>query len=274
MENDKLHLKPQWNAVGKIILSPGASFLIVLISSLILIIYFAEAKINSGILTLLVVVLSLLSGLLGGFITKRISNLSKEQSLRDRGYASIRNLNLLLSHIFSIKKRVGTYIRSLNHEEFNYELLRSHFEEISEKCNNLFEDVANAIENWQDVISEANLRMQISTVFELKKEIEQRLGDLTELRKLSDRMDKEMNENDRGRLKLTLEKMEVTLVKLEDELKKQESKVLIDKQLYVFEDGRLFFAESTKNESLEERIRQFKPNNLMIKTGLEDVKIP
>jgi hypothetical protein len=247
MDTNKVSLKSSWNLVGKIILTPSALLLLIMMTALIAVIFFAGSGINPVLTIMLLIMNAMIAGLFGGVISNKWFELNKHQFIKERGYTTIRDINLLLSHIFSIKKRVNIYVKRLNREEFNYDLLKSHFEEVMEKCNNLFEDTVNAIENWQDIIPEANIKTQISKVYELKKELTTRLGDLNDLRKLGDKMDKEVSEAERGKLRITIERIEETLLKLETELKDEESKVLIDNQFYTFEEGKLRFADTYKS---------------------------
>lgn len=279
MENIKNSLKSNWAILGRIILNPEALFLILTIGGLIALTYFSNLRNSPLILTIIIMVISLLSSLLGGFFMKKWGDLYKTRMLIARGYTTIRNINLLLSHIFSIKKRVSLYIRRLNREELNYDLLRSHFEEVAERCNNLFEDAVNTIENWQDVIPEANLKQQIAQVANIQKELNNRLDDLKDLRKLGDKMDKEMSETDRGKLKMTIDKVETTLYQLQEELKNEEHKVLIDKQFYAYEDGKLSFSDYNKVEKWEEskweeKFKNLKSSaNFVVNQDKEDIKL-
>lgn len=279
MENIKNSLKSNWAILGRIILNPEALFLILTIGGLIALTYFSNLRNSPLILTIIIMVISLLSSLLGGFFMKKWGDLYKTRMLIARGYTTIRNINLLLSHIFSIKKRVSLYICRLNREELNYDLLRSHFEEVAERCNNLFEDAVNTIENWQDVIPEANLKQQIAQVANIQKELNNRLDDLKDLRKLGDKMDKEMSETDRGKLKMTIDKVETTLYQLQEELKNEEHKVLIDKQFYAYEDGKLSFSDYNKVEKWEEskweeKFKNLKSSaNFVVNQDKEDIKL-
>ena len=275
MTMDTRHsLKNNWKILGTILLSPDILLLMVVNLALIIITYFNHTKVDTHIMTLVVVVISLVSMAFGFFASKRKSDLFQKELMRERGYATIRSMNLLLSHIFSVKKRVSQYMRRLNREDYNYDLMRANFEEIIEGCNNLFEDVMNSIEYWQDLIPEANLKAQISSVSHLRNEIFQRMNDLKELRKLSEKIDKDMSMDDQGRVKMTIQQLEMTLTKLETELKTEEGKVLIDKQLYQYQEGKVIFSENSEMDLINENLRNFKPKSLISHKDKVDIKLP
>ncbi|NJO03579.1 MAG: hypothetical protein HC880_19550 [Bacteroidia bacterium] len=277
MENIKITLKQNWTVLGKIILNPEALFLMLIVIGLIMLSYFSLEGQQAIIAVILALILAVLSGMLGGFIMKKWMDMKNEEALRSRGYHIIRNLNMLIAYAFSMKKRVITYINRLKREEFNYDLIRSHFEEVAERCDNMFKDLINAIESWQDVIPEANLKQQIATVHSLQREISERVEDLRDLRKLSDKMDKDMSESDRGKLRLSIERIEVTLLELENRFKNEENKVLIDKQFYVYEEGKLFFSDFNRAdkgwEQGEEKPKNFKNGSARLNPERESLEI-
>ena len=242
MEKSKDSLSNNWSILGRILVSPEVLFLIILVISVIAVTFLMFTSINAAISAVLIVVVALLAGLLGGLISRKWARVHEISTLRHRGFNTIRNVNLLLSHIFSIKKRIHIYSRRLNQENINYELLQSHFEEITEKCDNLFEDAIISVEDWQDVITEANLKKQIGLVHNLCMEVAKRNNDLRDMRRLSEKMDKDVSEADRAELRITMDKMEKNLHLLEKEYKSEEEKILIDKQFFRFEDGKLFFS--------------------------------
>lgn len=274
MDDTKNTVKNNWKALGVILLSPEILLLMLVNLALITVTFFTHQKMESYILTLIIAVIALVSVALGSFTTQRRFDLYQKDQLRARGYQAIRGMNLLLSHIFSLKKRVNVSMRRLNREEYSYELMRAYFEEIIESCNNLFEDIVNSIENWQDLIPEANLRTQVAAVNQLKNEIYQRINDLKELRKLSEKIDKDMSIDDQGRIKMTIQQLEMTLTKLESELKNEESKVLIDSQLYSYQEGKLVFSENYDSDLIQENLRNFKPKNFLTKKEKIDIKLP
>ena len=252
MDKSKDSVTNNWSILGRILVSPEVLFLILLVISVITVTFLMFTSINAAISAVLILIVSLLAGLLGGIISRKWVRVHEIYTLRSRGFNTIRNVNLLLSHIFSVKKRIHIYSRRLNKESINFELLQSYFEEITEKCDNLFEDAVISVEDWQDVITEANLKKQIGLVHNLCAEVNKRSNDLRDMRRLSEKMDKDVSEADRAELRITMDKMEKNLHLLEKEYKSEEEKILIDKQFFRFEDGKLFFSNIFGFENQED----------------------
>ena len=249
MENTKSYLKNHWGVLARIILTPETLFLNMLILAMITSTYFISLSGNALVLVLVVSVLALLSGLLGSYLTSAKAKVIQKEVVRERGYITIRSLNLLLSHIHSIKKRMNVYMQEFNNQDINHDLLRSHFGEIVEKCNNLFEDAVNSIESWQDVIPEANLRNQIRKVSNLKAEMAQCINDLKELQILNSKVGKDVNVYEQGRLSMSIEDMDKKLTNLRELLLKEEDNLLIDHHLYEFEEGKISFSDTINFQS-------------------------
>lgn len=181
MKDNLKSLKNRWLAFFKIIGDPWV--IILFIGVILLIISSSFLTISESIKNILVVIISIVSSLLGGIFAKRWSDLNEENILIARGNSAIRNLKLLLLNIGQIEKRVSVYISRLKKENNEYELTKTYLEEIIEKCNILEEEVINSIENWTDIIPEANLKTQIGIVTELKSEIDRLSQQITELNK-------------------------------------------------------------------------------------------
>ena len=129
MDNTKNYLKNHWGVLARIVLTPETLFLNMLILAMITSTYFISLSGNALVLVLVVSVLALLSGLLGSYLTSSKAKVIQKEVVRERGYITIRSLNLLLSHIHSIKKRMNVYMQEFNNQEISHDLLRSHFGE-------------------------------------------------------------------------------------------------------------------------------------------------
>lgn len=239
----KSSVQNKWGVLGKIILSPELILIGIILGGIITSTYLFDATLDAQMHLLLTGVITVFAGLFGGLLTKKKADLVLTQSIQERGYASIRDLNHMLTSIFSLKKRVGLFTYRMYSEGQEDELTLARFEELREKCNGIFDQVMSVAENWQDVIPEANFKAQVSKVYHLEQDIKKRMLDLQDLRNLSDKMDKETSQMERGKMQMTIEKMKANLANLEEELAKEKNKVLLDKQLYQIEDGEVIFPE-------------------------------
>ena len=96
MGNKKEGLKEKWISFFKIIFDPSAvtSYAIIL-----LLVYFYSNTTDNFVKTLLTVLFSVISGLLGGILTKRWSEINEEKVIYARAISAIRSLKLLLQQI-------------------------------------------------------------------------------------------------------------------------------------------------------------------------------
>ncbi len=170
------NIKRQWSSFFVIILHP--LILVLLFSCYILFSFSSQPQITNGdntetgikLYQLSVLVLSVLTGIIGGIITKKWDELKGGGILVTRGKSAIRGLKLLLNNISAFERRVKIYLRKLSDDNENYDLILSNYEEMIDKCNSLQEEAVNAIEEWQDIIPEANIKTQIGQISSLKRD--------------------------------------------------------------------------------------------------------
>ena len=119
-----------------------------------------------NIITLLTVLISLFSGIAGSVLTKNIISINGEDALRARGKVSIRSLKLILGNLYSFGKRINTQ-KDNNQNVFS-------IQDIYERITILEEEVLSSIENWTDIIPEADMKTQIGIITELQKIVEEK----------------------------------------------------------------------------------------------------
>jgi len=216
---EKISLKEKWYHFFNIILDPWIIILIVLTFFFILSSNFITQEPQKTIFS---IILSLISGILGGVFAKKWSDIFEGKLIITRGISAIRSLKLLLLNISAIENRVFIYIKQLDKETINHEMIKTNFEEIIEKCNILEEEGLNAIENWTDIIPEANIKTQIGIISDLKKngcELMLQIENLNkELKK-----NKELNEKEKKELTTEIRKKTEDLKKLNKQLNHKET---------------------------------------------------
>jgi hypothetical protein len=156
------NLGKDWVAFIRIILSP---MILLLVVSVIALLYYrstipASSNLPPLMDAIITIIISIFSGLAGGLIASKWLQFSESNILTTRGKSAIRGLDLLLSSVSTMERRVASYLQDLDLS--NKPVLTS-YEEIIVRCNSLKEEAINAIEEWQDIIPEAaNLKSQIS----------------------------------------------------------------------------------------------------------------
>jgi len=190
----------KWAIFFAIILDP---IILILLLGVLFLIWLSQGDgQNKLLMNILVVIISITSGVLGGLISSRWSEITETKLIRTRGKLAIRNLGLLLLNLRSLEKRVSFYLKKLGDETEGNKLIKNYLEETVEKCNVLEEEVINSIENWKDIIPEADLTTQIGVISELK-ETQSNLA--AELNNLNDKLEKTEEQSIEQRRELTKE---------------------------------------------------------------------
>lgn len=219
---NKQTLKEKWAIFFNVILDPWV--IIVLISTVAFIYYSTQTE-DKKLLAIITLIISLVSGLLGGIIANRWAQMTELKVLVARGKSAIRSLKLILLNISNIEKRTKEYIASIDKENKEHKLITSNFEEVIEKCNILEEEIISSIENWTDIIPEvANLKTQIGLVSEMKLRQNEIQGDISALNKKIETVTEEGSKQ-KDELQKRLSEKESDLSKTRQKLREAESKI-------------------------------------------------
>lgn len=221
-------LRWRWATFAGVVFSPAVSILIV---ATVVLIYFSlntpKGTVSSGIEAVITVIISIFSGLAGAFISKRWSEINEGSILVTRGKSAIRGLKLLLLNTSAIEQRIKVFLNHLSSARTQsgdqHDIIKVSYEELVERCNSLQEEAINAIEEWQDIIPEANIKTQIGILTDLKV---QQLSLEQQISKSQDELaeTRAQSEDDRERLTNQLKKKEGELreVKSKFQQKKHE----------------------------------------------------
>jgi hypothetical protein len=137
---------------------------------------------NQIVNTTFTVLIALLSGITGGLISVRLEQLTEESLLAARGKSAIRSLKLLLQDISSIEKRLSTHKQHINRNTPEFNRIINSYDEIIDRCLRLQEHALNSIENWTDIVPEANVVSQIGVITSLTESIKKSEAELQDLR--------------------------------------------------------------------------------------------
>lgn len=170
--------------------------------------------------TILSVMIAVSSGLLGGIIANKWSALNDESVLSARGRSAVRSLKLLLMNITAIERRVIEYTHRTKNNPSQTETSVLYLEEIAVKCRTLQEEVINSIENWTDIVPEANITTQIGIITELHDTIRVKEE---EKRRLEDNLEEagKQSAEEAEKLRLALQQKEQELIQTWAELRRQ-----------------------------------------------------
>lgn len=171
---------------------------------------------------------SLFSGVLGGIVVKRLDIITEEKLIIARGNSACRSLQLLLSSVISLERRVRLYLQRYNNQEYNKrinsEVINTYFEEVVEECVSLEEKVINLIEYWTDILPNVEIKSDLNLIKEMKIEYYDKSAQLEqvnkELREIKNKSDEEISELNKGRINITEE-----LSRIKKELLKKSAQI-------------------------------------------------
>lgn len=214
-------LKSKWYQFLFILFDPW--ILLFLIGTVVLFLIKPDKSGGSSETTIVIitVLISISSAILGARISKQWVDISEGSVLKTKGQSAVRSLKLLLNSIISMDRRIKYYFQLNADSSLDIDNLKLVFSDIEERCNLLEEETINSIENWTDIVPDADIKTHIGIISDLKLKLENTLIELEGLKNERDEIkDKTQDEKIKFE-KIFLEKEKET-VKLREELKKKE----------------------------------------------------
>ncbi len=215
------NLGKRWEVFLSILFDPWTIMLIICVSVLF---SYSIGETNQTIASLLFVLITAASTILGGRVTKHWVEITEGGIVVARGKSAVRSLKLLLRNISALEQRVSRFGVLSNESEINAEVTKRNYEEIQGTCNILEEEAVNSIENWTDIVPEADIKTQIGLITELKQSLQLKEDDLNLLNnELSNAKGK--SEDEKKRLESEVIKKEAQVDYLEREIIKKKVKL-------------------------------------------------
>jgi|GEM_PF-815913 len=215
-------LKNKWSNFMKVVFDPWVLCLLIITGVFV---YFSGEVDNKSFIPLITLIISLVSGLLGGIIANRWAQMTELKVLVARGKSAVRSLKLVLLNISNVEKRTKEYINSIDNKNIEYKLIISNFEEVIEKCNILEEEIISSIENWTDIIPEVeDFKTQIGLISNMKTKQAELEIDILNLTHQITNVETEGTKQNEELQKMLADK-ETDLIKTKKKLKEAESKV-------------------------------------------------
>lgn len=215
-------LASQWAVFYEISLSPSVLLLVLAGAGLVYIAEFGntETSLPVAVRVSVTLIVSVLASVIGALVWKRWNDSAEAGVLVTRGKSAVRGLRLLLQSIAAAEARVLRLRPSPVDDPFHSERFLLICDEVLDRLNLLQEETMNAIEEWTDIIPDANIKTQIGVLTTLKKragELERQVSSLADEAKQSD--------HDREELSAELSLKEAELDKVREELTKREDAI-------------------------------------------------
>jgi hypothetical protein len=223
-------LKKQWIDFSVIIFNPLA--LIFLIATLVffLMSHFLPLETDKATSNLYTFLLSISSGITGAIISKKWSDIAEGTVLSTRGKSAVWSLKLLLNHIIQLENRIKYFYSFKDEEKKEPTIVNLNFEEAMSMCNILAGETTNSIQNWTDIVPEADVKSHNDAMNEMKAELEIKTNDLNELEVEYNEVLSESGEElvnaveEQNKLKADVQEKEKEIARLSSELRREQSK--------------------------------------------------
>lgn len=207
-------LRERWSAFLSVVLDPWNVLLTLAVGGLF---YVSLQKAEPLTSVLLFVLLTLTSAVLGGRITQQWSAVTEAGVLMARGRSAVRSLKLLLRNVAALESRVRSFRAKEDEIQKHPEVTKRNYEEAIAICSLLQEETVSSIENWTDIVPEADIKTQVGVISDLKRSIDEKESELTQLQAtLSEAKGK--SDQERGHLRELIKEKEKQIRDLEREI--------------------------------------------------------
>lgn len=169
----------RWKIFGGLVLDPWNLFTLIGLGFLLSVDSRSVNSLTNGLMSALTI---LASTVLGGRITNQWIKITEGGIVVARGKSAVRSLKLLLRSIAALESRVVRFLGNGEEIDTNPPVTRRNYEEIIETCNLLEEETVSSIENWTDIVPEADIKSQIGMISELKGTLTEKESDLSALK--------------------------------------------------------------------------------------------
>lgn len=163
--------KTRWKTIREVLFYP---WIILLFIGTLLLTSILVDQSNVIVIAVSAFLVSLFSGVLGGIVVKRLDVITEEKLIASRGSSAYSSLQLLLSNVISMERRVQQYYHRINDKEYskriNPEVINTYLEEVIGECIRLEEKVIDSMDYWTDVIPEVEIKPVLHLIRELKIE--------------------------------------------------------------------------------------------------------
>src|SRR5258708_39095705 len=123
-------LQGRWKAFWFVILDPWV--LVFFVTTFLLSAGLISGQSDKTVVATLTFLVSLFSGILGGIVAKRWDDITQEKIIETRGKLANRGLNLLLSNVIAMERRVRLYLQRYTDlgykKNVSSEVLKTYFE--------------------------------------------------------------------------------------------------------------------------------------------------
>lgn len=214
-------LKEDWKKFIQVAFNP---IIIFLTMSVIFLTYFLTQNSvkESPFQVLVSVTISVLSGVIGNRFFAKMQKYEGDAKLITRGQSAIRGLSIILSSINNFSIRIRLISERVEEESKNPRIIERNFEEFVDKCISLKEQTINAIEEWKDIVPDADISKLHQNFTKLERE---RVAAEEKIQILQNQISEAKGDVEKVKIQLSEAKKERDKVKLELEEQRLENPI-------------------------------------------------
>ncbi len=210
-----------WGHFISIVLNPLTTLLTLLGVFLGIVLVSLEDPKNAPVAAALALMIAVVSCVVGAISYNKWTQASSQKAASARGEATVRSLNLVLRNINALHGRTQQYLDRHNDEGYrksiSEEVIKTYLEEISRTLVVLQEETISSIENWADVVPEADIRSQLGMITSLTREVSLEAEELEQMKRTF-REEKTPSEEEKKELAERIRQKEANLAELRKEL--------------------------------------------------------
>jgi hypothetical protein len=162
-------LVARWRSFWIVLCDPWNAGLLMLAAIML---YFGQSKSNDSANVIAQIVLALSTGVLGGRIANELAALVGTSVIEARARVAVRSLQLLFRTTVVIDERVGKFLSASRSGSIEPAVTQRNYEEVISLCRLLQEQANSSIDNWRDVVPEAQLSSTIGEITALRDSLD------------------------------------------------------------------------------------------------------
>lgn len=178
-----------WGVFLKVILDPY-TFLLIVVGAVLG--WFGPKAVGDNYNALLQIVVAVVTGVVGARISTAMAAINQDGKLYASGRMAVRGLRLILTKTLALERRVATFVAQSQEEksaETRADVAKRNLDEVLESIRMLQSEVVGSIENWVDVVPDADVSKIFMAVGELRDQLTQKDEQLREAVKSKERLE-------------------------------------------------------------------------------------
>ncbi|HFT6976500.1 hypothetical protein I5V28_01430 [Stenotrophomonas maltophilia] len=178
-----------WRVFLKVVLDPY-TFLLIVVG--VVLGWFGPKAVGENYNALLQIVVAVVTGVVGARISTAMAAINQDGKLYASGRMAVRGLRLILTKTLALERRVATFVADSQKQqvpEVRAQVAMRNLDEVLESIRTLQLEVVGSIENWVDVVPDADVSKIFMAVGELRDQLTQKDEQLREAVESKERLE-------------------------------------------------------------------------------------